>query len=319
MKRITTITLAALALLVSLPAARAWTYRSGDALLIFHKTGKNDVEFDLGNVNQFTNLASGTTITVSGWSLSLVTNTFGTDLTGVSVVLAATTVITNASPASWITRRASSYPSEVPYQLAYQVGPSLWQLSYWSIIDSIGTRPVIYQAATSGANGYSIDPNGSAKLTSYDRIVTGENHFSLTGQGGFVNNNIAQLGGHAAFNVEGVVPASIEFWQIKPTTTVPAPPAKYLGTFNITAAGVLTYTAGLPTPIPSISRTAGINTVSFPTVFGATYSLTYSNALNGSSTNWPVVAGPLTGDGISDSLSHTPAGSVGFYGVKATP
>ena len=64
MKRI--LTLLALAL-AAVPTARAWTYNDGDVLLTFREAGYNDVEFDIGNVSQFTNLAVGTTITVSGW------------------------------------------------------------------------------------------------------------------------------------------------------------------------------------------------------------------------------------------------------------
>jgi hypothetical protein len=307
MKRIITTTLAALALLVSLPAARAWTYSDGDVLLVFRASGFNDVEFDLGNVNQFTNLASGTTVTVSGWSLNLVTNTFGADLTGVSVILAGTTPTIgqyDPSEASWLS-------SGDPTAVAYQLTQSQWQSKLWSTINSIGTRPVIYQVPASGANGYKIDPGSSYKLASYDNIVTanGQNSASL-----------AQLGGNSAFTVEGVTPASFGFWQISPNSTVPKPAAIYLGTFHITAAGVLTYTAGAPAPsATTVSRAAGVNTVTFTTAVGGNYWLTYTNDVKSPPASWPVVAGPLTGDGNVNSLNHTTADNVGFYRVKRTP
>jgi hypothetical protein len=281
MKRIITITLAALALLVSLPAARAWTYSDGDVLLVFRASGFNDVEFDLGNVNQFTNLASGTTVTVSGWSLNLVTNTFGADLTGVSVILSGTTGQYDPNAAAWLS-------SGDPTAVAYQLTPSQWQSRLWSTINSVGTRPVIYLVPTSGANGYKIDPDSSYKLASYDNIVTANGQNSSA---------IAQFGGNAAFTVEGVTPASLGFWQISPTSTVPKPPAIYLGTFQITAAGALTYTAGVPAPSATISRNAGVNTVSFTTAPGGNYWLTYTNDAKSPPATWPVVAGPITGDG----------------------
>ena len=62
MNKIIPLTLASLALL-SATQAQAWTYNDGDTLLIFRESGFNDVEFNLGNISQFTNLASGTTIT----------------------------------------------------------------------------------------------------------------------------------------------------------------------------------------------------------------------------------------------------------------
>src|ERR1700722_429165 len=71
--------------------AGAWTYQDTDALLIFRAANHNDVEFDLGNVSQFLNHANGYTTTVGGWSLTTVTSEFGSDLTGVSVILLATT------------------------------------------------------------------------------------------------------------------------------------------------------------------------------------------------------------------------------------
>src|SRR6266705_5539168 len=90
MKKIYLTAITALVLLAT-PLARAWTYSDTDTLLIFRASGFNDVEFNIGNVSQFTNLSAGTTITVSGWDASLVTGTFGPDLTGVSVIIAATT------------------------------------------------------------------------------------------------------------------------------------------------------------------------------------------------------------------------------------
>ena len=51
MKRFILTSLAAVSLLAA-PQVRAWTYNDGDVLLIF-RNGSQDVEFDLGSVNQF--------------------------------------------------------------------------------------------------------------------------------------------------------------------------------------------------------------------------------------------------------------------------
>ena len=223
MKKIIPLTLAALAVLTA-PLARAWTYNDGDALLIFRASGFNDVEFDLGNVSQFTNVTSGATITVNGWDSSLVTNTFGANLTGVSVIVAATTSPTDASLAAWLSSGDAS-------AVAYQLTPSQWQSRLWGAINSLGTRPVLYQVTTAGTNSYSIDPTSSSKLASYDQIVTGSGKNSAA---------IAQFGGNAAFTVEGVAPSSFGLWKISPSLTIPKPAAIYVGTFQITSAGVLT-------------------------------------------------------------------------------
>ncbi len=95
------LTAIAAAVLLAAPLARAWTYTDGNTLLIFRATGFNTVEFNLGDISQFTNVPAGTTIPVTGWSSSLVTGTFGNDLTGVSVIVLATKSPYGNSKASW--------------------------------------------------------------------------------------------------------------------------------------------------------------------------------------------------------------------------
>lgn len=294
---------AALALLAA-PLSHAWTYTDGDALLVFRNSGFNTVEFNLGNISQFTNVPSGSTITVSGWSSSLVTSTFGNDLTDVSVILAATTSpYVGSGRASWLTGASTS---EV---VTENSTASSWQSKFYSNINAIGTKPVLNLIPATSTNAYSIDLSGVDWSASYDYIVT---------SGGVRNSQIASFGGNASFNVEGVVPGSFALWRIAPNVN-----AAYVGTFNITSAGVLTFTAGAATvPSPSITgitRSGDISTVSFTTTVGGNYWLTYTNALGGSPTNWPVVSGPIAGDGSGKSLTHTNSGAAGFYSVKRTP
>jgi hypothetical protein len=298
-----TAALAGLVLLAT-PLARAWTYTDGDTLLIFRASGFNTVEFNIGNVSQFTNVPVGNTITVSGWSSSLVTGTFGADLTGVSVILASTTSsFAGSGRASWLTGADTS-------ELVTENGtPSNWQSKFWSNINGIGTKPILNLIPATSTNAYSIDLSGVDWTASYDYIVT---------SGGIRASQIASFGGNASYDVEGVVPGSFAFWRIAPNAN-----AAYVGTFKITAAGALTFTAGpasVPAPvIAGITRTNGVSTVSFTTTSGGNYSLTYNNVLAGSPTNWPVVSGPLTGDGTTKSLTHTNSGATGFYSVKRTP
>jgi hypothetical protein len=300
MKKIILTVSAALALLAT-PPAQAWTYNNYDVLLIFRENNFNDVEFDLGNVSQFTNLPSGTTITVPNWTPSLVTGTFGANLTGVSVILAGTTSQYDANRAAWL--------SSVSNGVAYNLTASDWQGSLWSTISSIGTRPVTYlvpSAVTNSvavANAYSVAPGGTYQIAAYDYIVSPN------------GNSIAQFGGNAGFTVEQKVPGTLGFWQIQPGST--ATPAVYLGTFAITANGVLTYTAGPPPPsITGLARSGSLNTVSFATIPGVSYSLVYTNKLGGAASTWPIVSGPIIGDGAVDSLTHNSTTNAGFYRVS---
>lgn len=292
------------AVLLAAVAARAWDYQDGDALLIFRESGFNDVEFDLGSVNQFLGQTNGYTTTVNNWSSSLVTGVFGSDLTGVSVILIATTPATNANREAWLS-------SSIPNITAYCVTPSGWQGGLWSTINAIGTRPVIYDATPSGSSGYSIDPSGSQSIASYDQIVS---------QDGVNAQFIPQFGGNSKFTVETVAPGSFYFWGIEPSTANPKPADSFVGTFTITANGQLTFVAGPPSPsLQSIGYQAGTASVSFSTIVGGNYWLASTNILGAPLSSWPVVDGPVAGTGGIVTLLDTNSSQNEFYGVVRTP
>jgi hypothetical protein len=133
-------------------------------------------------------------------------------------------------------------------------------------------------------------------------------------------NGIPQFGGGAPFIVEQNIPGFLDLWAIQPTGSTPLPPDNLVGTFQISANGVLTFVAGpRPSNILGITSGGGVNTVSFTTTVSGTYQLVYANGLSAPRSGWAVAAGPVTGDGKTHSLSHTNANSAGFYGVEITP
>jgi hypothetical protein len=301
MKKIITLTLAALGLLATLPA-QAWTYSDGDLLLIFRESGHNNVEFDLGSVSNYLGKPNGYTTTVTGWDLSLVTSVFGTDLTGVKVVLLATTSPTNANPTAWLS-------SAEPNTTAYNVGGPAWTANLHGTINAIGSRPIYpFNVPPNEANAYSIDPGGHYRAASYDYTVSGGNF-----------NFISKLGGNAPFTVEQAAPGFLDFWAIQPTTTYPNPPPDYLvGTFTITSNGILKFIAGpRASSIIGVARSGNVSTVQFTTTVGNTYSVAYTNKLGGAVATWPVDVGTVTGDGKINSINHTSSGSAEFYRVSA--
>jgi hypothetical protein len=309
MKKTFQITLAALGLL-AVPLARAWTYQDGDVLLIF-RDGTYDVEFDLGNISQFTGKTNGYTAVVSNWSLPLVTSTFGPDLTtngdGVEVLLVATTPSTDPNPTAWLS-------SSEPNTTAHSPSPSGWGVIY-SAINGVGISPKIYNVPTNSvAQSYVIGTIGSGsagkyKYASYDYIVSGGTY-----------NGISQLGGEAPFIVEQNIPGTLDFWGIQATGSTPLPPDTLVGTFNITANGVLTFVAGPPpSNILGITRSGGTDTVSFTTRVGGNYWLAYTNTLAAPVSSWPLVSGPYPGDGHNDSLTHATSDSSGFYRAVRSP
>ncbi len=305
MKTFFKVSLAILAVL-SVASAKAWNYTNGDVLLIFRLSGFNDVEYDIGNISQFTALPSGSTISVSGWNRGVVTGVFGSDLTGVSVIVASTTADSSGSPSSWL---SSGDSTATPHDYSFPT----WRNNLFSTISAVGTRPLTYLVSSNSPAAYSIDPGGTFRLASYDYTVTG---------GGINSGAIQELGGNVSFNVEQAIPGSFGFWQIAPGSSTQT--GTYVGTFTIDASGNLSFTAGplsvvSPPTILSIGRTNTVNTVTFTTVAGGNYWLTYSNALSGANTNWPTVSGPISGDGSNHSLNHTTTDSSGFYRVVRTP
>ena len=292
MKSIILTTLAALTLLTT-PQARAWTYNDGDVLLIFRQ-GSQNVEFDLGSVTNFLGKTNGYTKTVTGWDLSLVTSTFGS-LTGVKVVLLAA-----GDPTNWL---SSAEPNTTAYNISASDADTLH-----GVISAVGTRP-LYPIAipTAGANSYSIDTGGQYAGSSYDSVVSG-GHFS----------GISKLGGNAPFTVEQSVPGYLDFWAVTSTAIYPnSPPDKLIGTFTITASGVLTFVAGpRASTITSVSRSGDTSTVKFTTTIGNTYSVAYTNKLGGAAAAWPADGATVTGDGKVNAINHTSSDSAEFYRVN---
>ncbi len=284
MKKIILSTFALLALLAT-PAARAWTYTDGDLLLVFRGNGHPDIEFDLGSVTNFLGQTNGYTTAVTGWDVGLVTGEFGTDLTGVNVILLATTSLSDANPTAWLS-------SAEPNTTAYRGNLSDWSSNLHGIISVIGNKPITTPALTpTEANAYSI--NAAAKQ-SYDYIVS-------NGSGNFVS----QFGGHAPFIVEQAAPGLLDFWAIQPTNALQVPD-KLIGTFTITANGVLTFVAGpRASNIIGITRSGNVSALQFTTTVGNTYSVAYTNTLGGPVSTWPVDGTMLIGDGNVNTLNHT--------------
>jgi hypothetical protein len=292
MKRLILSSLAALALLAT-PQVRAWNYNQGDLLLVF-RNGSQDVEFDIGSVTNLLGHTNGYTTTITGWDPNLVNTTFG-GFSGLEVALIATSGTTN-----WL---SGAEPDTTAYNISSQAAQSLN-----SLIAGVGSKPIIPLAIpTAETNAYSIDVTGQYKRSSYDYVVSGGQY-----------NGIPQLGGHAQFTVEQSIPGLLDFWSVSSTTVYPnSPPDKLLGTFNITAGGVLTCTAGpRAATVLNVTHASGVSAIQFSTTVGNIYSVSYTNVLGGAKTTWPVDATTLTGDGRADTLYHTNSSAAEFYTIQ---
>jgi len=295
MKKNILLVLGTLALLATLPA-RAWTYTNGDLLLIF-RDGHNNVEFDLGSVTNFLGHTNGYTTPVTGWNPNIVNATFPS-LSGVKVVLLASSGQTDPNPTAWLS-------SAEPNTTAYTVSAQGWS-RFYGIVSALGTRPLFYGVPAAETNAYAL---ASSSLASYDYIVSGG-----TSSGTLA---LPLLGGNAPFTVEQAIPGLLDFWSIQPSSANPKPPDHLVGTFYLTSGGVLTFVAGpRPSTIVGLSRSGTVSTVQFTTTVGNTYALSYTNSLGGPAATWPVDASTLVGDGNINSISHTTvAGDAEFYRV----
>jgi hypothetical protein len=294
--------------LVATPPAQAWSYSDGDLLLVFHKSGHNDIEYDLGSVSNLLGYANGYTTNITGWNSSLVTAEFGPDLTGVKVVLAATTSPANASPTAWVS-------SIDPNVNAYNVGAATWTADLHGTISALGNRPespfAVPAAAATPTNAYSINPfDPQYGGASYEYIVSGGNFES-----------IATWAGKAPFltvAVEQTIPGSFDFWAVQTTSIYPnSPPDRLVGTFTITAGGILTFVAGpRSSTITGVSHSGNVSTIQFSTTVGNTYSVAYTNTLVAPLATWPVDGNTLIGNGSINTINHTNSGiGAEFYRV----
>ena len=303
MKKFIPLTLAALGLL-ALPQARAWTYSDGDALLIF-RDGVYDVEFDLGNVSQFTGKTNGYTVPVTNWSSNLVVSTFGS-LTAspngpVTVLLVAST------PANaWVT-------SIDPNITAYQQGPATFSGIYGAV-NGVGNYPLSYNVPTNSVpQSYELAVSGSSgvagryKYASYDYIVSGGTY-----------NGVTSLGYNVPFIDETTIPGSLDFWLLAPNPSTTQTPDNLVGTFSIDADGVLTFVAGpRASTITGLNHAGDVSAIQFTTTVGNTYSVSYTNTLGGPVATWPVDTNTLIGDGKVDTLNHTNSGDPAeFYRIN---
>jgi hypothetical protein len=293
MKRIILSTIALLTLF-SAPLARAWSYNEGDLLLIFRESGYTNIEFDLGSVSNLLGHPTGFTTNLTGWSSSLVTDNFGADLTGVSVILAAADSPTNPVPTAWIS-------SADPNPRAYNVNQPTWVSAVHLTVDSIGAKPEVPfnlspPPGVTPTNAYAISPTSTQYAgAAYDYIVSGG-----------TLQSVPTWDGKAPFGsipVEQVIPGSFDFWQVQDSYGAPD---HLVGTFTITANGTLTFVAGpRQSVIGGIAYSNGVSSLQFSTTVGNTYSIAYTNQLGSAVSSWPVDSPTLVGDGNTDTLNHT--------------
>ena len=102
-------------------SAHAYIYNESDVLLVFRKTGFNDVEFDIGSISNYLGKANGTVITVTnntgltnGWNFGLTRSNYNNSLSGVNFLLIAATSLSDSVKRVWAT---DVDPNDVPLEV----------------------------------------------------------------------------------------------------------------------------------------------------------------------------------------------------------
>ena len=293
----------ALAILTSAAVGRvhAFDYKEKDLMLVFRKEGFKDVEFNLGSVTNFLGKADGTMITVTNWDLALVQDTYFGSLDDVKFLLVSATATDDSLWRVWLTDGDTS--TNVPTDIS---GSRMSALR--SKIEYVGNQA---EALTGTNNIQSYVPD-SSDPSSYTYIAS---------EGGRLD--AATVGGAAPVPVEGINPATNRFFELRISNASTKPPARLIGTFGLSAAGVLKFTAGapemplIPSHIESIARAGNQNTVSFTTISGATYRLRYTSVLGPLVTAWTILPTTVAGDGSVKTLADTTTDAQRFYAVEA--
>jgi hypothetical protein len=280
-------------LLGAAPLGQAFNYTDADLVLVFRQDGFNDVEFDLGPASTFVQTAAGKTQTVT-FDLNLVQNNFNNSLDNVTFLVAGSTGLTSTQPRIWLT---DVYTSPAPTDFTF----SKFSAIRGKII-AIGQQASLLTASNSLPAVIATAAPGSFTYIASDANLT----------------PASSLGGLTGFPIEGLIPATLNFYELQVSAVTPKPAAALVGSFTLDASGKLTFTAGsaptLTAPrLSGIVRSGNVVTISFPSVAGQKYQLRYATTLPGTFT---AVGSPMTGDGTVQTLSDTSSDAIRFYDVQ---
>jgi hypothetical protein len=304
--------------------AQTFTYNSDDLLVCFRVApngGVNDLVVDCGPVSTFTNLAAGQKIiiTTNYYTVSQLANV-GTG----AILWSAFACDRHLSAPSyvnlWMTKPRTDVNTQTspwnPNNFSVQGAPA-------SRIDSIGSDATdIGLSLAAGPNNTTtalVEPESGHTSVGQDDCYS----FYVGSTGNFANNFQGDVEQTMTNNNSRQVVRS-DFYQMLSTnsTLTAAQAIKYLGYFEFSTNGALTYTAG-PSPagitkpvITAFTRNQNTNTVTFTTGSSGTYNLCGTNVLTVSTTNWPVITS-VTGNGSPQSLIDVTTNGQKFYIISA--
>ena len=320
--RQTILSTAILALVAS--AHAGFEYNPRDLVFGFRTEGGGtpEITINAGPAATYYNLAVGQTITVTNVNATVLDYAFA-DLNNLLWSCAAA-VRTNGDASYpiqtlWVTApRADLNTQTAPWQRKSQ----FTQANAGAKIDAIGG------SSDKGALAYGNQvPAGPTNSPAAIVIPEGLSPYAYSVYAGSGGNyagtfqGVVECATGPNFTTDGT-PARADLYQLLPGTG----DGTYLGYFEFSSAGVMTYRSGpsqgttVPRPtVTGVTRVGTTATVSFTTVSGAQYSLRYTNSagLTSPVSTWPTTGSPVAGDGSTKSIADVTSDAQRFYCVSA--
>jgi hypothetical protein len=304
-------------------AQTGFVYHDRDLVLGFRQPGgssASDLVVNLGQASTYYSLAPGANLTISNYTLANLSGAFPGGLDGLfwSVggdVHDSTSDTNYPLYTMWVTRpRATLNVKSTPWtpKSQFQQGPTCAKVS------GIGNDAVTYGGTVpAGANNsssqISIPPTSTY---SYTALIGANGNYSGTFQGNAEQTTPFGFAG-------GGVAVQADLYQLKPS----AGSSTFVGYFELETDGSMKFFAApaansVPQPtITGIIQSGGINTISFTSVTNGNYSLLATNqaGLGTPRSTWPVVNGPVLGNGGIKSLTDSSTDPIRYYSIKAVP
>jgi hypothetical protein len=293
-----------------------YTFTSGDIMLCFRKNGgANDLVVDVGSVTNYINLAPNQRYTITNYTgaqlgyvgTNAVSWSAFTYLDDNTIFMSEARSSLNSQTTPWASQ--SSAAQGLFVNNVYTIPPGAYDNRNYKPQNTI-KAVVEPDSSESSLASY---PDG----TSYHSTIDPGNAGDFTFGGTFTGN--PENTTPANFTTAGAVVRS-DFYQIPPSDS--GNPVKYLGYFEFSTNGVMTYvaypTSGTITAptIVSITRSGTTNTITFTTGATGTYTLLGTNNLTAPQSTWPPISS-VPGNNAQQSLTDVNTNGTGFYIIRA--
>ena len=319
-------TLSTVVLLSSATVYAGFQYAPRDLVFGFRTDGGGTPELTVnaGQVSIYYSLPVGQTITVSSINATVLHAAFP-DLNNLDWSAAADVRTTGDATfpieTDWITApRTDLNTQSTPWSVRSRFSQANSNAKIEGIAGNADIGAVSYgnQVPTGPTNTATavVIPDGLAPYA-YSYFMGANGNYSSTFPGS------AETLTGPSFTTDGQ-PVRADLYQLVPNTA--GGPGTYLGYFELSPSGVMTYHSGpsqsstVPRPtITGVTRLGTTSTVSFTTVSGGQYTLRYTNnvGLQAPVSTWPISGSPIAGNGSINSISDVSGDAQRFYSISA--